>query len=96
MLRQAQELQTKLHEAQEEIKEATVEASAGGGAVMVVLGGDRKLQSVTIEPDVLDPADVEMVQDLIIAAVNEALDKLEALQEERMSGLTSGLPLPGM
>lgn len=96
MMRQAQELQDKLAEAQEEIKQATVEASAGGGVISVVLGGDHKLRSVTIDPDVLDPDDTEMVQDLIIAAINEASDKLEAMQQERMSGLTAGLPLPGL
>ncbi len=96
MMRQAQELQDKLAEAQEEIKQATVEASVGGGVVNVVLGGDHKLRSVTIDPDVLDPDDTEMLQDLIIAAVNEASDKLEAMQQERMSGLTAGLPLPGL
>lgn len=69
---------------------------AGGGALAVVMGGDHKLRSVSIEPDVLDPEDHEMVQDLIIAAVNEATDKLEAISEERMSGLTGGLSLPGL
>ncbi|MEE9276916.1 MAG: YbaB/EbfC family nucleoid-associated protein [Dehalococcoidia bacterium] len=93
MVRQAQELQDKLHQAQADLQEATVEATAGGGVVSVVLGGDHRLRSVTIDPDVLDPDDSEMVQDLIIAAVNEANDKLQALQDERMAGLTAGLPL---
>ena len=92
MMRQAQELQEQLSQAQDEIREATVEATAGGGALSVTLGGDHKLRSVTIDPDVLDPDDHEMVQDLIIAAVNEANDKLEALSEQRMSGLTAGIP----
>ncbi len=96
MIRQAQELQTKIQEAQAEIREATVDASAGGGAVTVQLGGDHKLRYVSIDADVLDPDDVEMLQDLVIAAVNEATDKLEAMQEERMSGLTAGLPMPGL
>lgn len=96
MVRQAQELQQKLAETQDELREATVEASAGGGVVTVQLGGDRKLRKVSIDPDVLDPDDHEMVEDLVMAAVNEATDKLEALQEERMSGLTGGLGLPGM
>ncbi len=96
MVRQAQELQTKIQEAQAEIREASVEASAGGGAVTVQMGGDHKLRDVSIEPDVLDPDDVEMLQDLVIAAVNEATEKLEALQDERMSGLTAGLPMPGL
>ncbi len=96
MMRQAQELQNQLAEAQAELKEATVEATAGGGAISVVMGGDHKLRSVTVEPDVLDPDDHEMVQDLIVAAVNEAIDKLEAMSEERMAGLTGGLSLPGL
>ena len=96
MIRQAQELQTKIQEAQAEIKESSVDASAGGGAVTVQLGGDHKLRAVSIDADVLDPDDVEMLQDLVMAAVNEATDKLEAMQEERMSGLTAGLPMPGL
>ena len=92
MMRQAQELQEQLSQAQDELREATVEASAGGGALSVTLGGDHKLRSVTIDPDVLDPDDHEMVQDLIMAAVNEANDKLEALSQERRPGRTAGSP----
>ena len=96
MVQRAQELQTQLAQAQDEIKEATVTASAGGGVVSVVLGGDHKLREVTIDPDVVDPDDTDMLQDLLVAAVNEAQDQLEALQQERMSGLTDGLSLPGL
>lgn len=96
MLRQAQELQQQLAQAQEEIHAATVEVSVGGGVVTVVMSGDRKLRSVTIDPEVVDPKDSEMLQDLVLAAVNEALDKVEALHAERMAGLTGGLPLPGL
>ncbi len=96
MMRQAQQLQEQLAQAQEELKEATVEVTAGGGVLSVVMGGDHKLRSVAIEPDILDPEDHEMVQDLILAAINEATDRLEAMSEERMSGLTAGLPLPGL
>ena len=64
--------------------------------VTVELGGDHKLRRLVIDPDVLDPEDVEMVQDLIIAALNEAAEKLEALQEARMASLTGGLSLPGL
>ena len=95
MLRRAQQLQTQLAEAQDELKDATVTASAGGGIVSVTLGGDHKLREVTIDPDVVDPDDTEMLQDLLVAAVNEAQDQLEALREERMSGLTDGLQVPG-
>ncbi|MDE2640067.1 MAG: YbaB/EbfC family nucleoid-associated protein [Chloroflexota bacterium] len=96
MLKQAQALQAQLQEAQEELQQATVEGSAGGGVITVEMGGDRKLQRVSIDPDALDPEDHEMVEDLVMAAVNEATDKLEALQQERMSGLTGGLGLPGL
>ena len=96
MLRQAQELQDQLAAAQEELKAATVEATVGGGVVTVELGGDHRLRRVHIDPDVLDPDDPEMLQDLVLAAVNEAADKLDALEQERMSGLTGGLPLPGL
>ena len=96
MLKQAQALQAQLQEAQEELQQATVEGSAGGGVITVEMGGDRKLQRVSIDPDALDPEDHELVEDLVMAAVNEATDKLEALQQERMSGLTGGLGLPGL
>ena len=95
MVRRAQELQTQLAEAQDELKDATVEASVGGGVLSVTLGGDHRLREVTIDPDVVDPDDTEMLQDLFVAAVNEAQDRLEEMQQERMSGLTDGLPLPG-
>jgi len=96
MLKQAQALQTQLTEAQDELKDATVTAAAGGGVVSVTLGGDHKLREVVIDPDVVDPEDTEMLQDLIVAAVNEAQDRLEALSQERMSGLTDGFNLPGL
>ena len=96
MVHQAQRLQDQLQQARAELKEATVEATAGGGVVTVELGGDHKLRRLVIDPDVLDPEDVEMVQDLIIAALNEAAEKLEALQEARMASLTGGLSLPGL
>jgi DNA-binding YbaB/EbfC family protein len=95
MLKQAQQLQQQIQDAQEEFKTASVTTTAGGGVVTVELGGDRKLRKVSIDPDVLDPDDHEIVEDLVIAAVNEAVDKLEELQQERMSGLTGGLDLPG-
>jgi len=96
MLRRAQELQTQLAQAQDELKDATVTASAGGGIVSVTLGGDHKLRDVEIDPDVVDPEDTEMLQDLRVAAVNEAQDQLEALREERLSGLTDGLQAAGL
>ena len=96
MLKQAQQLQAQFAEAQEELKQASVTATAGGGVITVEMGGDRKLLKVSIDPDALDPEDHELVEDLFMAAVNEATDKLEALQQERMSGLTGGLDIPGL
>ena len=89
-------MQSSLAKAQKEIEEASVEASAGGGAVNVVVNGQPKLQSLKIAPEAVDPADVEMLEDLIVAAVNEALEKMRALQAQRLGGLTSGLNIPGL
>lgn len=96
MIRRAQELQAQMAQAQDELQDATVTASAGGGIVSVTVGGDHKLREVTIDPDVVDPDDTEMLQDLLMAAVNEAQDQMEALREERLSGLTDGLQVPGL
>lgn len=96
MVRQAHALQTQLAQAQEELKQATVEVAVGGGVVVVVMGGDHRLRSVRIDPEVLDPTDPEMVQDLIVAAVNDAADKIEAAQQDQIAGLTGGLSLPGL
>jgi len=89
-------MQTSLAKAQKEIEEATAEASAGGGVVNVVVNGQPKVQSLKIAPEAVDPADVEMLEDLIVAAVNEALEKIRAFQAQRLGGLTSGLNIPGL
>lgn len=96
MMRRLQQMQASLSKAQKEIEEAAVEASAGGGAVNVVLNGQPKVQSLKIAPEAVDPADVEMLEDLIVAAVNEALEKVRALQLQRLGGLASGLHIPGL
>ena len=96
MMRRLQQMQANLAKAQKEIEEASVEASAGGGAVNVVVNGQPKLQSLKIAPEAVDPADVEMLEDLIVAAMNEALEKVRALQAQRLGGLTSGLNIPGL
>ena len=95
-LRQAQQLQARLDQAQRELETETVEASSGGGAVRVVCTGKQKVQSVTIDPAAVDPDDVEMLQDLVLAAVNEAMEKVLALASERMGAITGGIKLPGM
>lgn len=96
MLRQLQQMQDQISKAQQEIEESTVEASAGGGAVTVVVSGQPKVQSVKIEPEAVDPDDVEMLEDLIAAALNEALEKVRTMQAERFGSVAGGLNLPGL
>jgi nucleoid-associated protein EbfC len=92
MLRQVQQMQGRMNKLQEELEHETVEASAGGGAVTVIASGTQKIVSVRIDPSVAD--DVEMLQDLVVAAVNEAMEKSKQMASEKMSALTSGLGLP--
>ena len=94
MMSQLQKLQEQMAVAQDSLAELTVEASVGGGVVTVVATGQQDIVSVTLRPEVVDPDDVEMLQDLIVAAVNQALEQSRQLANERMSGLTSGLGLP--
>ena len=96
MIKQAQQLQARLMKAQEDLENETVEASVGGGAVRVVATGKQTIQSVTIDPAAVDPDDVELLQDMVLAAANEALAKSQALAAERLGALTGGLKIPGM
>lgn len=98
MLKQVQKMQQSVMKAQEEIAKMTVEASAGGGAVKVVVTGDRRIQSITIAKDVVDPDDVEMLQDLILAAITEGMKKAEEMSETEMKKVVpGGMPrLPGL
>ena len=96
MLRQAQEMMAAQQQAQEALKSERVEASAGGGMVKVTMTGDLHLEAVTIDPDAVDPEDVEMLQDLILSAVNEALRQAEDAMNGKMNALTSGLGLGGL
>ncbi len=96
MMRQAQQMQAQMAKIQEELAEARSEASAGGGAVKVVVIGGSKVESIIIDPEVVDPEDVEMLQDLVLAAVNEAMDSAQAEASEKMSALTGGLNIPGL
>ncbi len=96
MMARIQQMQAKLARAQEELANATVEGSAGGGAVKVVITGGLKLQSVKIDPEVVDPSDVEMLEDLVLAAASEALDKAQAMQAQSLGGLTGGMGIPGL
>lgn len=90
LMKQAQQMQKKLAEAQESMNEVTVDASAGGGMVKVTVDGNMQLQSVTIDPDALDPEDVDMLQDMIVAAVNEAYRGVAEIANKRMSAATGG------
>jgi len=96
LLKQAQKFQAKMAELQEELNERTVEASAGGGMVTAVANGKQDLLSITIDPEVVDPEDVEMLQDLILAAVNDALNRAKEMTNEEMGKLTKGMNIPGM
>ncbi len=96
LLKQAQKMQKKMMESQEALSQKTVEASAGGGMVKVVMNGNQELISLKIEKEVVDPDDVEMLEDLIIAAVEEARQKIKEIVDSEMSGLTGGLKIPGL
>ena len=94
--RMAQQMQQEMLRIQTELEAATVSGSAGGGVVSATVTGKQELVSLTIDPSAVDPGDVEMLQDLVVAAVNDALRASRELAEEKMSAVTGGLRLPGM
>ena len=96
IMRQAQKMQKKMEEAQAEAAAQVVEASAGGGMVSVKVNGRQELLEVVIEKDVVNPDDVEMLQDLIVAAVNEGMKKAQQVMQDKLQGITGGLNIPGM
>jgi DNA-binding YbaB/EbfC family protein len=96
MLKQAQQMQAKMAAAQEELAAQTVEASAGGGKVTVVANGAGDVLSIKIDPAVVDPGDVEFLEDLILAAVKDAIDSGKKMAADEMGKLTSGLNIPGL
>jgi DNA-binding YbaB/EbfC family protein len=97
LMKQAQKMQRDMEKAQAELEGKTVEASAGGGAISVVATGKKEIKEIIIKPEVVDPEDVEMLQDLILAAVNEALRKADELSNNEMSRITGGMGgFPGM
>ena len=96
MMRQAQRMQAELAKAQEEIKDLTFEATAGGGMVKAVATGDMAISSITIDPEAVDPEDVEMLQDMVAAAVNEALRGVSDMSAQRLSAATGGMSIPGL
>jgi len=96
MMQQAQQLQAKLAKAQEELSNVTVEASSGGEAVKVTMDGQQNIRSVKISPEVVNPEDVELLEDLILTAVSEAIAKSKEAAAEQLGGLTGGLKIPGL
>jgi DNA-binding YbaB/EbfC family protein len=96
VLRQAQDLQAKLLKAQQELAEMTTEVSSGGGAIKIVVDGQQRIHSVSISPEIVNGEDIEMLQDLVMTAVNEAIQKSQDLAANHLSGLTGGLKIPGM
>jgi len=94
IMRQARQFQEKLEKIQQELEKATVEASSGGGAVTVVMTGQQQVQSVKISPEAVD--DIEMLQDLVLTAMNEAVKKSKELAADRLGALTGGLKIPGL
>ncbi len=96
MLKQAQKMQEQMLKMQEEMENKTFDATVGGGAVKVVVDGKREVKEVVLSPDVVDPDDVEMLQDLIVAAVNEAMRKVEADSSAQLGSITGGLNIPGL
>jgi len=96
LMKQAQKIQAEMARVQEELSRKTVEASSGGGMVTVVANGKQEIISVKIEPDVVTSGDIEMIQDLVLAAVNEALKKSQEMIAEEMRKITGGLNIPGL
>ena len=96
MMKQAQQLQAKMMKMQEELAERTVEGTAGGGLIKAVANGKQQLVSISIEEEVVDPEDVEMLQDLVMAAVNDALNRSQEMVSSEMGKLTGGMNIPGL
>ncbi len=96
IMKQAQKLQNQMAKLQEELGDKTIEASAGGGMVKVVVNGKQQLLEINIEQEVVDPEDVEMLQDMILAAVNEGLAKSQDMVQGEMGKLTGGMNIPGL
>lgn len=96
LMKQAQRMQRQMEEAQKQLEEMTFEGTAGGGAVKVEVTGKKEVTAVTIAPDAVDPDDVEMLQDLILAATNEALKQVDSASESKMGAISGGLNIPGI
>ena len=92
----AQQMQAQVAQAQQELAETTLEATAGGGAVRIVITGAQEVRSVEIDPSAVDPEEVEMLQDLVMTAINEAIGRSKELERERMGSIAGGMGLPGI
>ncbi len=95
-MRQARDLQAKMMKAQEELNNATVEATAGGGAVTIVMNGQQKIISIKISPEAIDPSDISLLEDLILTTMNDAIQKSQELAQKSFGALTGGLNIPGL
>lgn len=95
-MKQAQQLQQRMMKLQEELETETVEATVGGGVVKVVVSGKMKVESIEIDPDVVSPDDVDMLQDLVLAAVNEGMEKAQEMASSKMGAITGGMNIPGL
>jgi len=96
MVKQLQQMQQKMVKAQEDLANETVTATAGGGAVTVEMNGHHEVKAVKIDPDAVDSKDMEMLEDMVLTAFNEALDKAQAMAQEKMNAITGGMNIPGM
>jgi nucleoid-associated protein EbfC len=96
MMKQMKKMQDQMMKTQEELKEKTIEGSAGGGVVTVVANGHKEIKDIVIKPEAVDPEDVEMLQDLILTAVNDALKKIDELTAKEMGKFTGGMNIPGL
>jgi len=94
MMKKVQKLQADMAKMQQELKTRTIEVTAGGGAITVVVNGEKQIQSLKIAPTAVDPEDVEMLEDLVVAAINEAMKKVDDMMSQEMGKLTGGLNLP--
>lgn len=95
-MKMIQQMQNRMMKIQQELEEAVVEGTAGGGVVTVQVSGQREMKSIKIDPSAVDPEDIEMLEDLVLAAVTDAMDKAAKLNEEKMSALTGGMKIPGL
>ncbi len=96
MMKQMKQMQKQIEEAQKEVEETTISATAGGGVVEVTVNGNKEVLSIKIDPEAVDPEDVEMLEDMVMAGVNEALRKADEVSSDKMGKLTGGLNIPGL